>query len=75
MPRRLFEDVDAWTSEAKAKLDQFEREVDSPNYVNYDMLEVRDSSAPDVIAVGEQVVSQLEAVRDIRYSDVAKQVA
>ena len=53
----MFEDVDAWTSEAKAKLDQFDRETDTPNYVNYDMLEVRDSSAPDVIAVGEQVVA------------------
>ena len=71
----MFEDVDAWTSEAKAKLDQFDRETDTPNYVNYDMLEVRDSSAPDVIAVGEQVVASLEAVRDIRYADVAKQVA
>jgi len=40
VPPNLYEDCDAWRQEAKDKLDLFEKNMDTPNFINYDMLEV-----------------------------------
>jgi hypothetical protein len=34
--------MDAWRNQAKEKLDLFEANMDSPNFINYDMLEMKD---------------------------------
>lgn len=69
MPQRLFEDVEEWSNEAKQKLDLFEEFMDTPNFINYDMLEIKDGK-PDVILVGESVVNELEAHKDVVFSKI-----
>ena len=53
MPQHLFEDADEWLKEAKEKLDLFNEFADTPNFINYDMLENKDASRPDMISIGE----------------------
>lgn len=69
MPQRLFEDVEEWSNEAKQKLDLFEEFMDTPNFINYDMLEIKDGK-PDLILVGESVVNELEAHKDVVFSKI-----
>lgn len=70
VPQRLFDDVHSWSHEAKTKLDLFEEFMDTPNFINYDMLEIKDGK-PDLILVGESVVNELEIHKDVVYSKVA----
>jgi hypothetical protein len=49
----LFEDANEWSHEARAKLDLFNEFADTPNFINYDMLENKDQSRPDLIMIGE----------------------
>lgn len=72
MPETLFVDANAWTSEARSKLDKFEKYIDVPNYINYDMLE---TGKPDIIETGEQIVIQLEAHKDTSFSFVSDQLS
>lgn len=60
--------------EAKAKLDLFTEFADTPNFINYDMLENKDQSRPDLIVMGEKVVDGLEEHKDVVFSKVADQV-
>mgnify|MGYP001430143106 CR=1 FL=1 len=39
VPKKLFEDADAWLSIAKTKLDKFTMNSSDPNYIAFDMLE------------------------------------
>lgn len=73
MPQHLFEDCETWRQEAKEKLDLFEKNMDTPNFINYDMLEV--NSGQDIINYGEQVVYGLEQHKDVKFSEVESQVA
>lgn len=43
--------------------------MDTPNFINYDMLEIKDGK-PDVILVGESVVNELEAHKDVVFSKI-----
>ena len=72
VPRHLFEDVDLWRSEAKDRLDMFEKHMDTPNFINYDMIEIKNSDTPDLILVGEQIVNDLEAHKDVNFQLVQK---
>jgi hypothetical protein len=72
VPYHLFEDVDLWRSEAKDRLDLFEKHMDTPNFINYDMIEIKNSDTPDLILVGEQIVNDLEAHKDVNFSLVLK---
>ena len=74
MPQHLFQDADEWLKEAKEKLDLFNEFADTPNFINYDMLENKDASRPDMISIGEQVVDGLETHRDVVCSKVQDQV-
>ena len=42
VPQHLFEEANEWSMEAKAKLDLFTEFADTPNFINYDMLENKD---------------------------------
>lgn len=53
VPAKLFENTDKWTIKAKELLDLFESNSDKPNFINYGMLESKDSTAYDTIVVGE----------------------
>lgn len=44
--------------------------MDTPNFINYDMLEIKNGK-PDLILIGEQVVNELEFHKDVSYSKVA----
>ncbi len=66
----MFEDAHLWSSDAKQKLDLFEEYMDTPNFINYDMLEIKNGK-PDLILIGEQVVNELEFHKDVSYSKVA----
>ena len=68
VPPNLYEDCDAWRQEAKDKLDLFEKNMDTPNFINYDMLEV--NSGQDLILAGEGVVYELEQHKDVVFSKV-----
>ena len=46
--------------------------MDTPNFINYDMLEV--NSGQDLILGGEQVVYGLEQHKDVVFSKVQNQV-
>lgn len=75
MPERLFEDADNWAKAARGKLDKFEENLDKPNFINYDLLETKDSAAgPDIINFGETLVSELEEHKDISMGRVASQI-
>lgn len=75
VPERLFEDADNWSKAARSKLDKFEENLDTPNFINYDLLESKDQSAgPDVINFGETLVSELEEHKDISMARVARQI-
>jgi hypothetical protein len=63
--------MDAWRNQAKEKLDLFEANMDSPNFINYDMLEMKDDLRPDLILVGESVVNELETHKDVSFTKVA----
>ena len=71
MPERLFEDADNWAKAARSKLDKFEENLDKPNFINYDLLESKDSAGPDIINFGETLVTELEEHKDISMSRVA----
>ena len=72
MPDRLFEDADNWSKAAKEKLDLFEANMESPHFINYDLLETKDPSAgPDVIIFGENLVTELDEHKDISMQKVA----
>jgi hypothetical protein len=74
VPQHLFQDADEWLKEAKEKLDLFNEFADTPNFINYDMLENKDASRPDMISIGEQVVDGLETHKDVVFSKVQDQV-
>ena len=75
MPERLFEDADKWVKEARSKLDKFEENLDKPNFINYDLLESKDSGAGfDIINFGESLVTELEEHKDISMGKVANQI-
>lgn len=60
---------------AKQKLDRFEENWDKPNFINYELLGSKDSSnSPDIIAHGENLVSELDVHRDISMGRVAAQI-
>ena len=71
VPQRLFEDVDAWTLAAKEKLDKFEQNLDKPNFINYDMLEIKDDTNPDIVNFGDVLLNELEEHKDISMGRVA----
>ena len=74
VPDRLFEDTDKWTISAKQKLDKFEENLDKPNFINYDLLEQKDSGQMDVIQFGEQLVTELDEHKDVSMSRLANQI-
>lgn len=74
VPQRLFEDVDAWTMAAKDKLDKFEQNLDKPNFINYDMLEIKDDTNPDIVNFGDVLLNELEEHKDISMGRVASQI-
>lgn len=53
VPERLFEDADSWAKAAKQRLDKFEENLDKPNFINYDLLEQKESGSQDIINFGE----------------------
>ena len=72
VPDRLFEDADSWAKAAKEKLDLFEANIESPHFINYDLLESKDSGAgPDIIFFGENLVTELDEHKDISMSKCA----
>lgn len=42
------------------KLDKFEENMDRPNFINYDMLEIKEPGQQDIVNFGEQLVTELE---------------
>ena len=75
VPARLFEDADNWAKAARSKLDKFEENMDKPNFINYDLLEIKDTSGgPDIINFGESLVTELEEHKDISMVRVANQI-
>lgn len=74
VPARLFEDADSWAKAAKQKLDQFEENLDKPNFINYDLLESKEAGQQDVINFGEQLVTELDEHKDISMTRVAQQI-
>lgn len=45
---------------ARELLDKFEQNMDVPNFINYDMLECKETTAFDTIAVGEALLQELD---------------
>lgn len=75
VPESLFENADKWAKEARSKLDKFEENLDKPNFINYDLLETKDSSSgPDIINFGESLVTELDEHKEISMSRVASQI-
>lgn len=75
VPQKLFDDADSWARMAKQKLDSFEENMHKVNYINYDLLESKDpANGPDIIIYGENLVSELDAHRDISMNRVAVQI-
>jgi len=74
VPERLFEDADSWAKQAKQKLDKFEENLDKPNFINYDLLEQKESGSQDIINFGEQLVIELDEHKDISMSRVAAHI-
>ena len=49
--------------------------MDKPNFINYDLLEIKDASGgPDIINFGESLVTELEEHKDISMVRVANQI-
>lgn len=67
VPETLFDDAAGWSDHAKAKLDLFEQNENVPNFINYDMLEQKDSSQPDILEVGTNVMTSLEEHKDVSF--------
>ena len=67
VPETLFDDAAGWSDLAKAKLDLFEQNESVPNFINYDMLEQKDSSQPDILEVGTNVMTSLEEHKDVSF--------
>jgi hypothetical protein len=44
---KMFADADKWLKNAKIKLDNFQANIDNPNYIAFDMLENAKSTAND----------------------------
>ena len=75
VPQRLFDDADSWSVAARTRLDQFEENLEKPNFINYDLLETKDAAAgPDIIVFGESLVTELEEHKDISMARVATQI-
>ena len=64
VPASLFENAEIWSQSAKEKLDLFEQNMETPNFINYDMLEGQEEG-PDVIGEGEHLIGELEQHKDI----------
>jgi hypothetical protein len=45
---------------ARELLDKFEQNMEVANFINYDMLEVKDPNSFDTIAVGESLLGELD---------------
>ena len=72
VPPHLYDDADEWSSAAKEKLDKFEENLDKANFINYDMLEVKDANAgPDICNFGEQLLEKLEEHKDASQTRLA----
>lgn len=68
VPPHLFTDADDWSAVAKDRLDNFERNLHIPNFINYDMLE--SEGQEDIINVGEQLLNDLDKHKDISFGTV-----
>lgn len=73
VPPHLFDDADEWSLAAKDKLDKFEENLDKPNFINYDMLEVKDDG-PDICNFGESLLEKLEEHKEISQGKVSDQI-
>ncbi len=71
VPASLFEEADAWSAQAKTKLDQFEEHIHDEMFINYDMLEAKDD---DIITVGEAMMNEMDKHKDVSYPKVEAQI-
>lgn len=75
VPQKLFDDAESWKRSAKQKLDKFEENMEKTNFINYDLLEIKNAnSGPDIINYGENLVSELDKHRDISMARVENQI-